>query len=232
MRNRSNTWKSFVEGWPFGPRSAPSWRSRSSKNLAVARTARRSVVTEPATRCRRCGLRARTHPSEELRRHISEVANDPGIEDRILFSWRELLKLRCSPDLLCHVGERTLVGRPTGANANRAALGDDEFLRRESHARSVCSSFDDVDDSTETFGFGEQLNHHSTGLIRESDASGKLVAVDRVRLGRGSADKDETSCLCDAGPPPELSRRVSLRGPGDRADTERADGQLQSTLNR
>src|SRR5436853_477150 len=53
MRSNSNTWKSLVDGSPFWPRSDGSWRSRSSKNRAVARTIRRASVTasgDPAAR--------------------------------------------------------------------------------------------------------------------------------------------------------------------------------------
>ena len=62
MRSRSSTWKSFVDGSPFGPRSAGSWRSRSSKNRWVARTVRLPAVTGWATRCLRGAPRSEPAP--------------------------------------------------------------------------------------------------------------------------------------------------------------------------
>lgn len=52
MRRGSSASKSLVDGSPLGPRSSGSWRSRSWKNRAVARTTRLGVVTEVWCRCR------------------------------------------------------------------------------------------------------------------------------------------------------------------------------------
>ena len=52
-------------------------------------------------------LEACTYPSKELRRHVSEITDDPSVKDRILFSGRELLELRRAPDPLCHATERS-----------------------------------------------------------------------------------------------------------------------------
>ena len=79
-------------------------------------TSRCRCRAAPSSLSRRLGpgdviLETRTHPSDELRRHVSQIANDPGSKDRILFGRRELLELRCSPDPLCHDGDRSPIDR-------------------------------------------------------------------------------------------------------------------------
>ena len=57
-------------------------------------------------------LEPRTHPSEELRRHVSEIANYPSGKDLILLGRRELLELRGAPNQLFHACKRNPVDGP------------------------------------------------------------------------------------------------------------------------
>ena len=112
MRMSSNTWKSFVDGSPFGPRSTRSWRSRSSKNLGVARTTRRVGLTsawEP-TRSRRCVARADGAPVRGTRQ-----------ERR--------------PDRRQHSRRRALAARPDSSSRVRW-----QSQRSRTHTHPICAA--------------------------------------------------------------------------------------------
>ncbi len=67
IRNSSKTWKSFTDGSPPAPRVEGSWRSRSSKKLAVARTGNRPPRSLTDAQARQIGRSAAEHVSELAR---------------------------------------------------------------------------------------------------------------------------------------------------------------------